>query len=475
MVLQYQYFLDLSRITIAQLAVTIKSGVVKLPAQPMKRSIRTKGEALAGWLAGWFPLTLQGSLTLLLALAALTIFAYGAMDLVVFALAICALVVLGFCLCSTLLVGLLLRRTIRHTLSTMPPGHQPVQMEAGYPNNSGFGLAVSPLLPLVSLDWQIIYPACIDTRVEPVAATASEPHGSTMEETIIPRKRCFSNRVIRRFAVYDVLGFCRCCWTETQATPLLALPQTHSIRQLPLLRSLTAGDGIPDPAGGPEGDRMEIRPYSPGDSVKNILWKVFARSRQLNVRLAEKSVLHSTRTLAYFLSSAGDEAAAAVARVALESGALGEDWQFGADGSSDICTDLTTALQALARSRALDEPLPYGLDHFLQQNRQPGAHCIVFAAAEQAPWLAPLKQTIARHRGQFSLVLATDGIQDSASRRWWQRLLLVKPEPAVDTAAGADNAGRIRDLLTEIGQLVESTLIVERKTGASFDRFLRQV
>ena len=69
-----------------------------------------------------------------------------------------------------------------------------------------------------------------------------------------------------------------------------------------------------------------------GDSVKNIIWKVYARSRQLNVRLPEHSVFQSKKTLAFLLTSENDEAAAAVARVALQSGALGEDWAFGADG-----------------------------------------------------------------------------------------------------------------------------------------------
>ena len=130
----------------------------------------------------------------------------------------------------------------------------------------------------------------------------------------------------------DVLGLCQLSWQLGQRVRCRALPQLHAIKQLPLLRSLTAEDGIPNPSGQPEGDRMEIRPYAPGDSIKNIMWKVYARSRQLNVRLPEHSVFQSKRTIAYLLTSDNDEAAAAVARVALQSGALGEDWAFGADG-----------------------------------------------------------------------------------------------------------------------------------------------
>lgn len=257
----------------------------------------------------------------------------------------------------------------------------------------------------------------------------------------------------------------------------MALPQTNTIKPLPLLRSMTAEDGIPNPSGNPDGDRMEIRPYVPGDSVRNIMWKVYARNRQLNVRLAEKSVFHSKRTLAYLLSSPQDEAAAAIARVAVETGALGEDWAFAADGAETPCNTVPAALAAIARSRAIGRPHGYGLDHFLQQatgqaTGQAGAHCIVFAAAESAPWASQLKATMARFPGHFSLVLATDGFNDRAPLHLWQQILLRSAET---TAAGSSSRTELRNLLTELGQLVESTLVVDRKTGFSFDQNQRKV
>ncbi|MFT4817319.1 MAG: hypothetical protein ACI9IQ_002834, partial [Cyclobacteriaceae bacterium] len=234
--------------------------------------------------------------------------------------------------------------------------------------------------------------------------------------------------------------------------------------------------GIPNPSGDPDGDRMEIRPYVPGDSVRNIMWKVYARNRQLNVRLAEKSVFHSNRTVAYLLSSDNDEAAAAVARVALETGALGDDWAFSADGSEVPANTLPAALDAIAKSRAIDKTLSYGLDEFLTRSAgQAGAHCIVFAAAEFAPWFEPLKKTISRFPGRFSLVLATDGFNETEQLKLWQRLLL-QDDPAGEKGSelGGSRADLLK-LLTALGQLVESTVVVDRKTGLSFDQNLRKV
>ena len=420
-------------------------------------------------IGGMFPLTLQGVITLLVTTSALSIYGYGAMDLVVFALAICALAIVIASLFCAVISGILIQRRVHKLIKTANGGAiKGVKVEAGYPNETGFRLPALTYFPLVKLTWQIVYPDYVTTRVR-------VGEDNALIEEIIPAKRCLTDHIIRQFTVSDVLGFCRYSWRQRQDLDCMALPQTNTVKPLPLLRSMTAEDGIPNPSGNPDGDRMEIRPYVPGDSVRNIMWKVYARNRQLNVRLAEKSVFHSKRTVAYLLSSRNDEAAAAVARIAIENGALGEDWAFAADGTEIPCDTVTSALAAVARSRGIDRPHAYGLDKFLQQAvGQSGAHCIVFAAAEAAPWAAQLKATMARFPGHFSLVLATDGLQDKAPLRIWQQMLL-RPATATDLAGSGSSQIELRKLLTELGQLVESTLVVDRKTGFSFDQNLRKV
>ena len=425
--------------------------------------------ALSRRLIALFPLTLQGLITLLLTAYALQVYGYGAMDLVVFSLAICALTILIFSLFCSVVSGVFIQRRVRISLDQLASSIEPIKVEAGYPNETGFLLPALNYFPLVKLSWRVIYPDFVETRIR-VA-----PDGKLLEE-IIPEKRCKTKHVTRLFTVSDVLGFCRYSWQQKQDISCSALPKINTVKPLPLLRSLTAEDGIPNPSGDPDGDRMEIRPYVPGDSVRNIMWKVYARNRQLNVRLAEKSVFHSNRTVAYLLSSDNDEAAAAAARVALETGALGDDWAFSADGSEIPAKTLPAALDAIAKSRAIDKPLGYGLDEFLTKSAgQAGAHCIVFAAAEFAPWFEQLKKTISRFPGRFSLVLATDGFNETEQLKLWQRLLL-QDDPARDKGneLGGSRADLLK-LLTALGQLVESTVVVDRKTGLSFDQNLRKV
>jgi hypothetical protein len=423
----------------------------------------------ANTLVGLFPLTLRGTITLGLTAIVLKVYGYGSMDLVVFSLAICALAILIFSLFCAVVSGIVMQRRIHNDLRRRAEGHEPILAEAGFPNETGFSLPAPNFLPLVKLSWRIVYPDYLPTRIR----VSSDQR---LLEEIIPRKRCKSDTVIRAFTVSDVLGFCRYSWRQTQEVPCMVLPRTNTVKPLPLLRSLTAEDGIPNPSGDPDGDRMEIRPYVPGDSVRNIMWKVYARNRQLNVRLAEKSVFHSRRTVAYLLSSSNDEAAAAVARIALESGVLGENWAFAADGAEQACDSLPAALEALARSRAIGSAHAYGLDHFLDSAvANAGAHCIVFAGAELAPWLGPLKNTIARYSGQFSLVLATDGLEDIPRPGLWQCLFLADGRKRNKDGENGGSRAELLKLLTELSQLVESTLIVDRKTGLSFDHKLRKV
>ena len=431
-----------------------------------------------GRLREHFPLTSQGVFTLAATLLMLRVLGYGAMDLVVFALAVCGIAILLFCMLCVIVGGVLMQLRVRRHLAKLA-SHRVVQLEAGFPNESGFSLPMMNLFPLIRISWQVIYPDQIETRV------SLSPDENHLVEELIPLQRCRTDRLVRLFTVSDVLGFCRYRWRQAQMMELMALPRSNTLRALPLLRSLTAEDGIPSPGGSPEGDRVEIRPYVPGDSVRNIMWKVYARTRELNVRLPEKRVFDSNRTVAYLVSGPDDEAAAAVARVAVESGVLGNDWVFSADGTEKPCQDTGSALAAIAASRALDQPYAYGLDAFLATTAaQSGTHCIVFAAARSGPWINALKQSIARYRGRFSLVLATDGFADDLQPQLWKRLLYRETESAagsVEMARGGSRRTRLtprKDLsgmLTEVGQLVESTLVVDRSTGLSFDQRLRKV
>lgn len=406
------------------------------------------------------PLSLTGLAVLVVAVAALQGFGYQRMDLVVFALTVCAISILGASVVLVTVTGIVLQRRLRTLLTTPLPA---CQAEAGHPNETGFRLPSLPWLPLMTLEWTVTAPDAITTQ------NRFDPDVGFVDEEITPQRRCRSKEVTRLFTLRDVLGLARFSWRSTQPVRLQVLPQTGRIRSLPVLRSMDAEDGIPSPVGLPEGDRMEIRRYAAGDSVRNIMWRVYARNRHLNVRLPEKSVFHAERTLAYLVTGPNDEAAAGVARFALTQGALGSPWVFGADGSDETAASVAASLPLIAGSRTPGMAVSYGLDAFLAKAGQHSA-CIIFAPATLGPWTSALKLTLARHAGPFSVVFATDGLRSDAPEPWWRRILIKEPN-----RQSGSNTSQLQTLMLEFSKLGANIVMVDRQTGLCFDHRLKRV
>lgn len=212
---------------------------------------------------------------------------------------------------------------------------------------------------------------------------------------------------------------------------------------------------------------MEIRPYAPGDSLRDILWKGFARNRQLNVRLPEKSVAFDDKTYAYLLSGTGDEPAAALARIALENYLLGKDWCFGADGSP-ATNSLDAALDAIAKSADWEQPQRellsettsaqvFDFENFIRQ--QNISHCVVFAGAVDENTLDTLAQVLQSHPVKLSLLLGIDFEEPSEAIPFWRQLLHHTPKQRISGSSLS------LDRLTTLRQRVESMLIIDRQSG----------
>src|SRR5262245_27085147 len=360
-------------------------------------SLRPLGAALRR-IADAVPVTPRGLLVAALCAASLRVYGYGSLDLVVFALAVSGLALLAFAMTLVSASAFYLRRADRSE-----PARLAARLEADRPLATGYSLTSLERVPLATLDWSWRRPAEVRTRVRAEAGRASEE--------VTPTRRCEASAVARRFRVADAFGLARVAWEREAPASFVVLPAIRGLRRLTWLQALASGEGIPHPAGRPEGDRMEMRRYVPGDSVRHILWKVFARTRQLEVRMPERSVHRARRTLAYLVAGPDDEAAAAAARVALESCALGEAWLFGADGTEAPTDRLDAALRAIARSAgAAPDPggdALRGLRRFLAAARSDGsAHCVVFAPASRLAGASALAAAARAGGARATLVFA---------------------------------------------------------------------
>ena len=407
-----------------------------------------------------FPLHGNGIIMLLLALAALHLFGYQRMDLVVFALAVCVVTIVLITMVMVFFTGLWLRHKLQSELANPLPGRE---LEAGYPAETGFQLPAMPWLPLMELRWQVVSPDIMPTRIR------QDESSGQLTEYITPPRRCRGEELQRDFTLSDVLGLARFTWRTRQQVRLTILPRTGKLQQLPALRTMDAADGIPGQAGTPQGDRMDIRRYAAGDSVRDIMWRVYARTRHLNVRLPEKSLFHSERTLAYLIADANDEAAAGVARFAVENGLLGENWLLGCDGSQETASTLNRATTLIAGSRRPQQPPAYGLDAFLDNNQGSGSACIVFASAHQGPWVASFAASINRYKSPFTLVLATDTLDSSAQRPWWETLLMT------DKTDRHYDKDSLQSVSRQFAKRCERVIVVDRDSGRSFDPYWKNV
>ena len=414
------------------------------------RTARIARSALRAF-ARHYPLTGLGSLALLTSAGALRSFGYGQMDLVIFALCLCVLIVLVATLFATVIGGLYVqKRLVPRAFSSQAAGQ--LELEAGYANASGVLAPSLGWLPLIRLEWQLRRPQGINTEL------TNHPDG-TQRETLTPQQRAMGQGLIRHFRVSDALGLSRYEWSLEDDRCYRILPSLGACRALTLQRALANDDGMPEPSGATDGDRMEIRAYAPGDSFRDILWKHFANNRQLNVRLPERSAALDDKTSAYLVSGEGDETAAALARLALESRLLGEFWQFAADGPSPgAASELERALDSIAASKAQDgHRHDYGLDEFIEEKQL--QHCVVFAGLDDADTFTRLIETASSRRCRLSLVIGVDQEGMTAPIRGWRRLLTTQ------RYAVADSSARVKRL-TALSQHVESVVVLDRHSGA---------
>lgn len=428
----------------------------RLKVIPSTGAAPHKLRQLAEIVAAAVPMTARGVLVTFFAGISLWRFGFGTLDLLLFVIGISGLVLVVL---SSLTIGgaamYLYRRTVHGTLESG-------RLEAGSPIRTGFSMPALSRVPLVKLHWRWKNPRGVECRIL--------PRDRRLVEEVVATRRCQVAAIRRRFTVEDAFGLARIAWEGEDPTPLTILPDVGRLRRMPVMHSLAAAEGMHHPAGAPEGDRMEIRRYVPGDSARHILWKTYARTRQLNVRVPERSIEIARKTVAYLLTGPDDEAAAAAARVALETGVFGFHWLFGADGTEQPADSLEPALQAIARSGSIgngsngsrSHPAG-GLSSFLRNPEvRNEVHCIVFAPCRSGPWTEEALLAARNFSGAVSFVLGTDGLVRHQTPPLWRRLLF-----AADEVDGTTTE-ELNDLLRTVAATGCPALVVDRRSGRTW-------
>jgi hypothetical protein len=403
------------------------------------------------------PLTWLGALVGAAAVLGLWWVGYRHQDLVLFVAGYGVLAVVALVLVAVVLTAAALAIGWR----SLPRPDE--RVEAGVPLPTGFSLPSLWWLPFVSLRWEWVTPELVT-----VQTTA---RGGRLWEQVIHGERGEHRTTVRRVVVEDVFGLSRIALRLSQPTVRTVLPARGRPPTAPLLQALAGGDHVSHPAGPPDGDLVEMRRYVAGDPIKRVLWKTFAKTRTLMVRLPERAVSPTRRTLAYLVAGDGDEPPAALARMALESGALGPDWRFGADGATEDAQRLPEALALIVKSRAARGSGGKGLAGFVERARDFGTgRCVIFVPAKPGPWLAPVAEQIKRRPAGVEVVLGTDGVRPPPARGRWKRAwLLAEEEPTA-----RNRAAEVEAVSKKLAAAGAAVTVIDRPTGKGTTRSLRR-
>ncbi len=326
-----------------------------------------------------------------------------------------------------------------------------LKLECGYAARTGFSLSNLWFVPFVRVGWN---------WESPEASVRLVPLKRRLHEEVTPLRRGLYEEIVRRVEVSDAFGLTKVTFTLRETRVVRFVPSMGALRTMRVVRSIAGGDEISHPAGPPDGERVDLRHYAPGDPIKFVLWKVFARSRQLVVRTPERAIAPTRQTVAYLVTGEGDEPAAGAARVAVDTGALGSEWVLGADGNDTYAKTPTQALEVLSRSALTPYPQGgSGLSDFLSRATPGGvARAVVFVPGRPGPWLDRVVATVRARtapnqmQSPVEFVVCTDGITTVPKTRWWSRLAFqVRPAAttgAVMPAPGDEVAAVLRALAT---------------------------
>lgn len=393
-----------------------------------------------------FPLTAAGGIVLVASGWTLWRDGVGHQDLILGLLGAVGLVAVAVALPAVVGMALWLR------YRSSPPGRA-LQLEDMVPILSSYQAPDPWWLAFVDVSWRWVAP---DASVEVT------PGSSGRRERVRPRRRGEFPSVRRRFEVGDLLGLCRVCFERDEARGCTITPSTGRLENVDAVAGMRGGDGLSHPEGTPDGDPLDLRAYAQGDSIRMVLWKVYARSRTLVVRTPERALSPYDETRAYLVIGEGDDAAAGAVRVATRHAGLGARWLFAVDGLVGEARDPAAAERLLVLSGTVDLARgAAGLGPFLRTAAgAPGQRAMVFVPGRPGPWLTRAREAMSSSPVPVDVLVCADGVQGKVgdSRSWWREPVRTGP-PAQPTR------DELVEVLKVLSPVASRVVLVDRQAG----------
>ncbi len=396
-----------------------KRDLKKQSSQSHKRSL-TSIKRFFHIVRGYFPLTLRG--LLLLGSSLLFLFVYGVKEddwvLLFLGGAGLFLITLNLLLVIIPFFWIIWKIRLLNELKQIAP----ISGETQTPIISGFLL---PSIKIPMLDFSSIW-------LEPSVDVEFHPYYPSVSELLIFHRRQSFSQVHRLLSLRDLFGLAEISWErwDPQEGEIWPYSQPHP----PIsANALIEGEGHFVPNRPRVGDRIDTRPYLPGDPYRYIHWKLFARKGEPIVRVPEPSASTEKKIMAYLVCDELDEFAAEITRWSLENGDLGTDWHFATDGSPDPVSNVSSALSYLAHSAQFSHRAGKDLPTFLSAiSFEPSEqHLLIFTSGYIERWLPNIKALLQKHTSSITLIIASeyDDIQEkqktAKSTSLWKRLFFI--------------------------------------------------
>jgi hypothetical protein len=327
----------------------------------------------------------------------------------------------------------------------------PAEFDTGIEHETAFEIVSLQWLPFVDWSVSIQEPRGMKNRFHRV--------GMRMKEFVTAHRRGVYDHVTRRFHIGDLFGLSSVTFEKRSEKTFRVLPAMGR-GQMSLAMRMISGEGISHPEGEPVGDRVEMRRYAPGDPLRLVLWKTYARTRNLLVRTEERAIAPNPSTVGYLVAGTQDEPAASTARLFVEQDLLGEDYVFGADGSNFNADTRNEALKQIVESVEHQDNGGVGLSGFMrrQDHRRLG-QCVIFAPGTKGPWLQHVIQLAGTLPRRPKVVLGIDGALEPKKKTRLRRMFT---QSQVQGEADLTSLPELYDILSKHGCEVS---VLHRTTG----------
>jgi hypothetical protein len=398
-----------------------------------------------------FPITPWGLLFLVLCGLAFWFFAVKELDIIYLSMSVLWGGIFILMIAWVLVVAYTSRKKMKniHSLSF-------IRMTVGIPTSTGFYIPSFIWTPFINVTWAWEKPQemTVDVRKE----------GGRSMEIVTAERRGFYEEITRKIEVGDVFGFTRIRWEQKEPTRIEILPRIGKLTNMNMFLAMFRGEDISHPDGMPEGDRIEIRQYCAGDSFKSIMWKIYAQTRKLYVRIPETAIAVKPRVAAYLVSGRGDETTASLARIIIENRMLGREWIFGSDGSTRPATEQQDALINLAKSGNFRKLDIVNLRNFLDYAVSKGAyHCLVILPPDMQSWKDEIVE-VAQSKTKLHFMTVFDKpCKESEKLRDRVKDILIEKEDR-----HAHHVPDHETVLKALPRTNGSIFLVDRKTGKMF-------